>query len=73
VGFIIALLEKKTKKSTYLYFSFFIVLYIILFYSIKIINERMMISINYIFIVMTFITNLRYVYKRDDRTAMIFA
>lgn len=73
VGSIIALLEKKTKKSTYLYFSFFIVLYIILFYSIKILNERLLISINYIFIVMTFITNLRYVYKRDDRTAMIFA
>ncbi|WP_273319387.1 hypothetical protein [Vallitalea guaymasensis] len=73
VGSIIAMLEKKTKKSTYLYFSFFIVFYVIIFYSIRIMNGRLLISLNYMVIVLTFITNIRYVYKRDDRTAMIFA
>ncbi|GMQ62948.1 hypothetical protein [Vallitalea maricola] len=70
---ILTLLEKKTRENTYLYFGFFTVFYVIMFYSIRIMNGRLLISFNYMFIVLTFITNIRYIYKRDDRTAMIFA
>ncbi|QUH31075.1 hypothetical protein [Vallitalea guaymasensis] len=70
---ILTLLEKKTRENTYSYFGFFIVFYVIMFYSIRIMNGRLLISLNYMVIVLTFITNIKSIYKRDDRTVMIFA
>ncbi|WP_113675617.1 hypothetical protein [Vallitalea guaymasensis] len=70
---ILTLLEKKTRENIYSYFGFFIVFYVIMFYSIRIMNGRLLISLNYMVIVLTFITNIKSIYKRDDRTAMIFA
>jgi len=70
---ILGVAEWRTKNNTLLLFVFYAISYMIIFFSIRQINKHLLVTFNYLFIIIMLILNIRSINKRNNRKIMIGA